>query len=502
MLSKAIHSLNSRTLTEKVLCGLFVIVFVLQLLPLLLIAPYDAPCADDFGYSYAARHALRSGGNLGDVLRIACETVSDTYVTWQGTYSGLFLMVLQPAIWGEAWYALTPILILTSLIGSVLFLCRALFKGWFRATNAEWLMIGLGWLTLFLQFIPSPVQGIYWYNGAMYYVLFFSFTLTLAGCALTLVKTQSKRGVAVRIVLGCVLAAVIGGGNYVTALMSALLLFLATLWLGFRKDSRWRRLLPILLVLAAGFAVSALAPGNALRQNRVFPEHSTAPQAVLDSLACVMEYAGQWLTAPVLLLYAFLCPVLFSVAKRAPFSFRHPWLAPILGSGLAAAAFCPPLYALGGLGGFERVTNVIYAYFLFVPLFTLFCFCGYLSKKLPVKAERSGMPVYSLRQYALLTMLFVFSCGVLYLSNFSKFMPTSLSAALSLLDGSAKQYRAEYDARLTVLNDISIQRVVLEPFSVKPRVLYFDDGKEDDMYFQNRDMRNYFQKESIVVREP
>ena len=147
------------------------------------------------------------------------------------------------------------------------------------------------------------------------------------------------------------------------------------------------------------------------------------------------------------------------------------------------------------------MTNVIYAYFLFVPLFSLFYFFGFLSHRLSAKGEQAA-PRYSLGQYGTLLLLLTASSVVLYLSNFSNFLPVSLSAAQSLLDGSAKQYRAEYLDRLTVLNDASVQRVVLRPFSIKPYVLFFDDGKEEDGYFQNEHMRKYFQKQSIVVKEP
>ena len=52
------------------------------------------------------------------------------YETWQGTYSSAFLMSLQPGIFGERYYSLTPvILVLWSFLclwGTFSILCRRL----------------------------------------------------------------------------------------------------------------------------------------------------------------------------------------------------------------------------------------------------------------------------------------------------------------------------------------------------------------------------------------
>ena len=51
----------------------------------------------------------------------------------------------------------------------------------------------------------------------------------------------------------------------------------------------------------------------------------------------------------------------------------------------------------------------------------------------------------------------------------------SYSAARSIITGEAAQYKAEQDERLEILRNPEIDEAILNPFSVKPRVLFLDD---------------------------
>lgn len=73
----------------------------LILLPILWIAQYNYPSADDWSHALNTHRAVREGGNLLDVLKAALESVRSNYFAWEGRYSNVFFASLQPGIWGE-----------------------------------------------------------------------------------------------------------------------------------------------------------------------------------------------------------------------------------------------------------------------------------------------------------------------------------------------------------------------------------------------------------------
>ena len=91
---------NSNVWTA-VLC---VLALILIVAPLMYIARYIWPCSDDFGLSLWTLEAWQETGNIFRVLKRAWDYVVFNYLEWQGAYSSIFLMALQPDIWGSGFY--------------------------------------------------------------------------------------------------------------------------------------------------------------------------------------------------------------------------------------------------------------------------------------------------------------------------------------------------------------------------------------------------------------
>ena len=60
------------------------VVLVASLVPLLAIAQYSHPSADDYPYALATHAAWQETGSVWAVLRAAAHTVAQRYQTWQG----------------------------------------------------------------------------------------------------------------------------------------------------------------------------------------------------------------------------------------------------------------------------------------------------------------------------------------------------------------------------------------------------------------------------------
>ena len=69
-------------LPSHVLAGLSLCVFVLCLVPLLYLARYDVPCADDYIYGTPAHLALVHGGDLADAISAAWKHTVSVYQNW------------------------------------------------------------------------------------------------------------------------------------------------------------------------------------------------------------------------------------------------------------------------------------------------------------------------------------------------------------------------------------------------------------------------------------
>ena len=172
--------ITSAGIPVKIFAVLVCLALLLLLLPMLKAAQYDVPAADDYSNGLPTYRAWVQTGSIGPVLKAAWDRVYDLYFGWQGTFSAIFLFTLNPMIFGEQYYQIGPWLILTMLLIGNFVVIFTVFGRLFSAPKAECCIIAAVWTILCTQFLPRASQGIYWYTGAVYYTLFFSFSWILS----------------------------------------------------------------------------------------------------------------------------------------------------------------------------------------------------------------------------------------------------------------------------------------------------------------------------------
>ncbi len=109
------HVLKKETVEKKddwkwLFSVLLVVLFITWLM-LAWSGKYVYPQGDDFEYGANSHLAWVHGKGVLGAFGGACKTVADAFGSWQGTFSSIFLMALQPGIWGEQYYHLTPALL-------------------------------------------------------------------------------------------------------------------------------------------------------------------------------------------------------------------------------------------------------------------------------------------------------------------------------------------------------------------------------------------------------
>ncbi len=482
-------------LPEKAVALLVVAAVALMLVPMLVVARYNVPCADDYHYGASTYHTWQATHSLAAVLRAAGEKVAERYVNWQGTYSAIFLMALQPAVFGNGFYALVPFLTLGMLAAGTCFFCLSLFTKLLGASRWQALVLALVWLGIDTQLLPSAVQGFYWYNGAIFYTFFFGVQLFYFGLlARYLAMGHASRRRSAAFLTGlCALGLFLGGGNLVTAFGTLLVLVCVLCLLAIMKSRQWRALLLPLAFLLAGFLVSVCAPGNSVRQQSIGGA-LPAPLAVLRAVQEAVLQFDKNLTLPILLALVFLLPVLWNAAANAHLSFRWPLLFFVFTFGLYAAQFCPTWYALKQAGPARLLDIIFYSAFFWMAV-NLFYFLGWLQRRL--WAENGAVPQgrYTIGFVAVTAALLAVSCFAMRdMLNF-----TSIQALNALRTGQAQQYHAEFEARVEILEDTTQPDAVLQPYSVRPRVLYFDDATSDAADWRNGAIAYYYGKHSVIV---
>lgn len=107
------------------------------------------------------------GFDLPCLLKAAWDTNVYYFENWQGLYvSGFLLAWAAQAIFGNAWYGVTLLCVLVPLFFCLYGACRCVVR---RLDQAQKLLpwaLALLVCFAFIEGMPAPVEGLYWFNGA------------------------------------------------------------------------------------------------------------------------------------------------------------------------------------------------------------------------------------------------------------------------------------------------------------------------------------------------
>ncbi|MDR1465193.1 MAG: DUF6056 family protein [Oscillospiraceae bacterium] len=467
---------------------------LLSLVPLLVAGRYDVPSADDYYFSVWTRRAWTESGSLVPVLKAAVSETITQFRVWQGTLAAMFLFTLQPAVFGERLYALTPWVMLAALLLPTFYF----IQGWVRRLGGQWhhtVTCAAPLLFLSVQYPVSAVQGFFWWNGAVYYTFFYGLMLWLLGLCLRLWADSGGRAkFTLRLVPAAALAVAAGWGNYTTALLTLVLLALCAggAWLA-KKPLRVKLALTALCTVSlAALLVSALAPGNAVRQTQFLK--MTPWGAVAASIRAAKADVADWLDMKVLLAVLLPLPVLAPLLKNFSWDFRRPWLVTLASFLLFAAQNTPPLYAMGNSGP-PRLRNIVFfAFLLLLQGNAAYWLSWWQRRGRQTSAQRDrkrrATPALPLG----IALAFAAVCCLQY---------TQANAAICLSDlrhGRLQRFLAEEVAREERLRAPDRAGLTFDPFSDPPTSIFRGDIQPGRDHWRNAALANYYDKEFIEMK--
>ncbi len=281
---------------------------LISLAPIAMVAPFVRSTGDDLNYSAGVHHALAGGEGWRGVLAAVFMTVKNTWHSWQGTWSSVALFSLQPGIWGNQYYPITVLVALVCILGGTGYFLHVVGsrRGIGRSTRiAIFSLTGL----LLIQYMPNMQCGLFWWTSVAHYCIPYGVTLLCMGWSLRFLDTGRRA-----FLVGCCLGMTyLGGAGYPEVVLGAVWLFLLLLVQALRSAKEvdevglvqrrapgeetaangrrtGRHFLWLMLPLAlemAGFAVSAVSPGNRNRGGESFG--FSAGKVLWTLAACVRE---------------------------------------------------------------------------------------------------------------------------------------------------------------------------------------------------------------------
>jgi len=487
----------------KILFAIMGFVLVAVLIPLFVIAHYNFQSVDDFGYAQSGEAVWEETHSVWKVFGAQIPYTWNYYQTWQGTFFGEWFTTSMMGIFSKNAYYMGTYLSLGSFVLAELtafwvFLVKGMGADKYRAG-----IVAFSCIAFQVLLTPVPAEAYFWFCGAVLYTFTHALGILLVTLLYLFVMNDGrKKRTAALLEAGILfLTVAAGGSNYVTALTMLLLYCFFILWTFYRKHPCKIWMLCNGVVYLAAFLVNVLAPGNQNRLRIAGAEQISAWSSILLSLKEALIYIMGNTILPCVILGFMLAPVFGNMVKKKNFRYPLPVLVSLISYGVFAAQFTPTLYTLQ-MTGAGRILN-LYRFNLYLLLFgNELYWIGWLWRRRRETCPGAGEQDKAERRSLLLPgwvsggMLLCVSLAIWGGSTL-----TSVSALKSLRSGDAERYYEENQERLTILEDKSSTEVYLDPFSVKPYVLYFGDIVEDTGNWVNKSVADYFGKEVVGLKQ-
>lgn len=475
------------------------VTLVLLLVPLLRIALYSTPSYDDYLYGKFVKDFLNQKSGLKSALEGAVSCVKTQWYTWQGCFSSIFFMSMVPMVWAEELYFLGPVFLILILPASVCVLVKVLVRDVLKADWAFTVTLQCIAAAVAVVLIHTPQEGFFWYNSGINYVGMHAFLLLLIAAWIKLISGAGKVSSALLVLWTLVGAILAGGSNSVTALQG-LLIGLSLAVLGVLLRNRQTVFLaPSLLIYIVAFYKNVSAPGNNIHREvlREIGLGMAPLSAVAQSFAEAFRYLGSftgWMTLAVMILIA---PIIWHAVRKLNFRYRYPGLLFLWSFCLYVAGFMAGLHSLGRVG-MESALNALKITFQLLLIVNEVYWIGWICER-RTRAEKFdviGEAPFLFYPVMGLVILLIFAMDPGKENHYSTY-----TAYHYVHTGEAYNYYHEYLQRVDAIKNGG-DEIVVEPYLYRPWILCAGDLTEDSFYETNREMADWYGKESVSCQLP
>lgn len=482
---------------HKIYTILIVTFLILSTLPLMNLSRYTHPSADDYALSVDTKKEWEENHSIIGLLREAHNVQERWSNSWENVYTSYYLWALQPGIFGERYYKLTGFINIAILGFATMVFFIIVVKRILGGKVYQGIILGSIALIMMYQWMPSAVEGLYWFCGSVGYNLFWALSLLILSGIILYSGEKTDVILEIFLVLGGFLLA---GGNHVTS-FAGMIAFLTTgLWAFINKQRK--KGIVCTLVLAAtfiGFLFNVLSPGTTVRSN-FFPDKLGVFETIWLALENGMMAIEEWVTLPLLFGIILIMPIVIGLCSKYieehNFKFRYPLLVFAFSVGYLCAMFCPTLYVMKNTGG-GRVRNAEYFTFIVLVFINCIYFTGYALCKLKEQNINifSGWKDKVPMKYLLLTVLFVGGILIWPIKTSNGYQ-----AVQTVILGDAGKFSEEAQNRYELAMNSQGEDIEIMEHTVKPEMLYFDDITGDSASSSNMYYADYYGLKSVRLK--
>lgn len=485
---------------EKGLFYILLVVFILSLIPIFWLGTYSFPYYDDFNYGFSTYAALQNGASFIEVLKTAWDYLVYTFFNWQGTYTTIFLFCLHPGIFGESWYFLTPIIIISLFCLGNLYLTKVIFKDYLQLNIYKVGIIFLAICLFQIQNLPSAFQAFYWWNSAIMHTFSYILIMFLAGLLLSIIKKPTIFKMLILMILGFL----VGGSAYETALFACCLyVFVLIGYLVYIKLNKlkYNKLTIISMIVSfiialGGFAINIGAPGNAVRIEQT-GIHVPALLAIAESFVYSIVHTFEYISLKTILVSILVAIFSYKSLEKYQIKFVRPILFILASWCMYSVIFTPAIYGEHYVAA-PRYLNVLYFSFYWVMIFNLiYCLYYYKDKVNHLLTTLTKV----INKKSLIAISVVLFFGVSGIFQYSYLDATSSCALVDIFMGNASSFKMASEERLEILTDDNIKDAKVHRINNKVRLFEIDNLTKDADNTTNKMYAKYYMKDSVVIED-
>ncbi len=489
ILNKTETFLRKLSVSKKVIATVFLILFALSLIPIIITCFYSVPSCDDYTFGNFIHSASVNGTSF---LLAAVKKATDMYMSWQGFWGSSFIAAIQPFNINTNLYFISNLTILFFIILSTLFFSYTVLVKYLNAEKSDWLIITLPLLEMFIQFMPSISEGIYWMDGSLsMYVN--SVMFLIFGAVLQYNVSDTKFKKVFWFILSVVFMLTICTSSIHTFILMTLIFIFALIYL-FAKHNNTKYLVIVLsAIYTIGIIIAIVAPGNAVRveQTGMVISFGGLIKAVIEAIFYSAQYAGSWINLAFVAVFAFVTPLVYSLTKKSNYKFDKPFLVFVLSFLLYASRSSVQLFSQHYFGSGRQLNQYYWGLIAFAAI-SWFYFVGYISKK-----KDFSFTVNEKKISVCFICVILFFVGIGCLDYGAKDL-TSVATGLSLYKGETQQYHKEMTERIEkVKNGNGV--VTVPEISVYPQFFGEESLTDDPSYWTNSSFARYYGAEGVVL---
>lgn len=465
-------------------------VFGISLIPIVAISPYIFPRADDYSFGYKAHLALEQTGSLIEVLKAVFDMIKTAYFGWQGTYSSIFMMSIQPAVFDEKLYCIVPMFFIGIIVLATWFFVKTILVDWLQGNKGLSGACISAYLLMAIQCIPVKQSAFLWYNGAIHYIG--SHCVLLCMMAF-IVRIYIGKNAKVSWIGAALCAIYVGGGNHVTAistlLISLTLLFLITVT---KKWSSYKNIGGICFVYLLALSVNVIAPGNFNKMG--MKEGYGLFEAFFRAFLKALEYMfGKWMHWTVIAVIVFCVPIIWRMVRGMNFSFSYPILFVGYSWCYMASMFFTPLFTMADVE-VGRFQNIMFLQGMLWLLFDIGYVIGWMQKRY-LNVESTSFCINEKRYMYVLGIAVLGMTLLSVIAEPEKY--TSINAFNILKDEQLQEYAEDYWYNIEILKTEE-KEVTIKGLDNIPSFLHPEESDVWHMglrFFYNKD-KIYFEEEN------